>query len=374
MSPCARCDWRPDVEGGRPDVEQLAEHAAEAGHWLCPVCSNSLTESDPVHGCEKCLTRSREDLAAILVLYTELPTLLGHVKSPRYDQGRGGSDGVSLPGGNALVLLGPGSVGNRSRLGDDYEPDPATHPERWWLLGRVGPLTRLDWLEAERARYGKEHTADNSENDATSVAWRLMTWEEDFRYTRGDLYEHKPRSIHAVVEDAAAYLQVHARWAATSHDAFPDFAADISALLASVRSILQLTDRREVAEAECFDCGGDLLRTVGTRRDDSERDDMRGFEDEGYSDDWTCEKCGERYDAARYMLALRARLEAIPRSGWVLPEQAAKDLKLNPKTIRTWARRGIVAAACAALPGIRDPRLRVLPADVQTASEERQAS
>lgn len=372
MNPCARCDWQPTDT--RPDLEQLAEHAATAGHWLCPVCSNSLTESDPINGCEKCLTRSREDLAAILVLYAELPTLLGHVKSPRYDQGRSGSDGASLPGGDALVLLGPGSVGNRSRLGDDYEPDPAINPERWWVLGRVGPLTRFEWLEAERVRFGKEHTADNSEDDATSVAWRLMTWEEDFRYTRGDPYEHKPRSTRAVVEDAAAYLQVHARWAATSHDAFPDFAADIRALLGSVRSALQLTDRRVVAEAECFDCGGDLIRTVGGRRDDEERKDMRGFDDEGYSDDWTCDKCGERYDAARYLLALRAKLEAIPRSGWVLPAQAAADLKLNPKTVRSWADRRLIASVCAVLPGIKDPRVRVLPEEVKAKAEERQAS
>lgn len=36
MTRCARCQWTPTPDAG-PHLTQLAGHAADAGHPLCPV-------------------------------------------------------------------------------------------------------------------------------------------------------------------------------------------------------------------------------------------------------------------------------------------------------------------------------------------------
>ncbi len=158
MTRCARCDWQPDGDG--PPHDQLAAHALASGHALCPCCRRSLTATDPQFGCERCLTRAREDLAGILLLWEELPRHLGHARAQRYDTGSRGGEEHHLPGGTVFALLAPGSAGGAAR--------------------------RLTPTDIERGLDGREHVADERPDESPSVQWLLASWAADWSEMRGD--------------------------------------------------------------------------------------------------------------------------------------------------------------------------------------------
>lgn len=295
------CGWRPDAT---PDVDesrrtglspaaQLAAHAIDSGHRLCPVCYLSQSEHDPVMACERCLTRARETLADIARMYAELPRHLGHVPSTCYDQSRpGGGDGRPLLGGDVLVLLGPGSEG----------------------LAEDGETTR--------------------DGDCTSVAYELGWWEAEWREHRHEPTLVGVRSPAATVRSAVRYLDTRARWAAQSHPGFDEFATD----LAEVHLRLERATGRALAPskagAACFDCGGALVRRIRTD----------GFEETHV----TCARCRRQYSPAAYLLALAgARREAL--AGWVTVPAAATAADRPVRTLRTWIEAGVVMAACRVL-------------------------
>jgi hypothetical protein len=296
---CARCDFR------TPDQDDAAAHALEAGHPLCPVCHHSLTDTDPAFACEKCLTRARTDLAGIMLMYDELPRHLGHPKVTVYDQSPHGTDGPPLPGGDALVLLGPGSQG----LSDDAE-------------------TAID-------------------GDPASVAFELDWWERDWREARGDAIDPVPMTTRAVVQHAAAYLEVHGRWAANNHPGFDVFAADLKRLHSLLERATARADVHEVAEAECMSCGGELVREVRPRKaDDKPR--RIGTEDEGYQRGFTCQQCGRVYQVPdegfnEYAFALSAHLRNNPQE-WAPAEMLTEWFGVSPALLRQWKHRGQITA------------------------------
>lgn len=323
---CARCDWHHDPHDEISDVEQLAVHSLDSAHPLCIVCHRSLPPAEG-EACDRCLTTARERLAGILLMFEELPTHLGHAKSPVYDSDRpSAADGAPLPGGDALVLLSPGSEG----------------------LSEDGLTTRDD--------------------DVSSVAFELGWWEQRWRKARRELLDDTPRSTSATVRSAGAYLEVHSRWACTSFDGFREFTDDLRRIHTSLESATGRSEHRLVAEAECFECGGELVREIRPRVDDG-KPRRKGKAQEGVADDWTCQRCGRRYDEAHYLLALHQHLRNAPLPEWALPEHAAVKLGVNAKTIRTWAVRGHVRSQ----PG-PDGRLRVSSSDVAERHEARQAS
>jgi hypothetical protein len=358
---CARCDWQPDpteaVVGSARD--QLAQHAAAAGHPLCIIDGRSL-QPDETQTCTRCLHRAREQLSGIRTMFDELPAHLRTVGNGWSSGGpRGGSDGRPLPGGDVLALLGRGSAG----LSEDSE------------------TTRDD--------------------DPTSVAFELGWWEAEWRELRGDAaHLGSPRSASREVRDAVAYLARHDGWAARNHPGFDEYAADLRRLHGRLERATGRAGRRQVAEAECFDCGGDLVRQLkngtrcghvlppfppeavvplGIRFTIDERRRLHAWQLErwerahgrceqgGFEDQWTCSRCGALYDWTRYLQALRAHLQAHPAQGWSLPEHVGVTLGVNPKTVRTWARRGLVAAACL----VGDRRLRVWFPQVAEEHERR---
>ena len=157
MSHCNRCDWQhtPDTDG-RPR-EQLQAHALDAGHPLCVICHRSR-HRDEQQTCEHDLTRAREILAGIVLMQAELPRHLGHLRGSTYDNDRPSSNGQPLPGGDILVLLGPGSTGTAART-----------------------LTRT---EQAAGLSGREHGIDNDPLDGMSVAFTLWQWVADWKETR----------------------------------------------------------------------------------------------------------------------------------------------------------------------------------------------
>ncbi len=252
---CARCDWTHDpAEDPQPPRDALTAHAATSGHPLCPCCQHSLTRTDPAMGCETCLTRSRELLAGIVTLWIELPAHMGP-RGSGYDRTPGAADGQPLPGGNAIVLHGPGGVG----------------------YAHVGDVHR--------------------DTDPPSVAHSLATWHDDWLHLRSE-----PAAVVAggrggtgpTLRAASRYLEIHARWAANSHPAFDEYLSDLKSLHAQLENATSRSQRRIIAEADCFECAGDLERQVT---------------ESGYDDQWTCQRCGRRYSWESYLLALRAKLE-----------------------------------------------------------------
>ena len=304
MKLCARCDWQPDPEDERPAREQLAEHAQDALHWLCRVCGWSLGQYEPVIVCERCLAQAQANLASVLELWAELPGVLGRpAGSSAYDVQRGGGEEFTLPGGEALVLSGPGSylahcAESDSRAGDDLPPAVVLHQ-----------------------------------------------WAMDWHDYRGELYPHNERTTsRRAGRWAARYLETHARWAASNHDAFDEFCGDLAALVGRLARTTGHLRQERVAAAACFDCGGQLVHRV-----------INGLEEEGVV---RCRKCGQVYTGARYLLALAAQAKS-GLDGWVTLKAAALACGRPERTLRSEVERQVVPSACwieERTPTEEDPR------------------
>lgn len=302
MTKCARCDYRSN------DPDEAAAHAFDAGHSLCVVCRHSLTEHEPALACERCLTRARADLAGITEMYEELPRHLGHPRSATYDHSSPSTDGDPLPGGDALVLLGPGSPG--------YDDDDRT------------------------VRDG----------DPASVAFELDWWQRDWTEARGETPDLTPRSVKAAVRYTAGYLEVHARWAANNHPGFDQFAADLKRLHRLLEHATARADAHEVAEAPCMSCGGQLVREVRPRHPDDGRT-REGRPEEGYQRGFTCQSCGRVYATPdggfnEYAFALSNHLLQHPQE-WAPADLLAEWFGVKPGLLRLWKHRGLIASRVA---------------------------
>lgn len=351
---CARsgCDWQPQPDTDQPDREQLVDHAADSCHGLCVCCSRSLTDAEP-QTCERCLIRTQETLAGILLMWAELPRELGHARAQVYDRdGRGGGDEHALPGGTVSVLLGPGGTGQQPR--------------------------RLTPLDIERGLDGREHLVDNQADDTPSVAWTLATWEDDWRHTRGEPAANSGGSTSQVVRAAAGYLERHTRWAANTHPAFDEYTSDLATLHARLETASGRVRRPTAAGADCFACGGPLIRPLRDEAIEQKRQQrppaqwwLPGAvgplppppfvkvartgqaEVEEYVE---CRRCGERYTGARYLLALAARRQEGVDSleGWTTMAAATAASGRSREALRPWLGRH-VAWACQVEPRTPTP-------------------
>jgi hypothetical protein len=390
VSRCGRCDWRSEPELAETGREQLAGHADRSGHAICRCCERSLTVEE-TRTCEPCLTESRSLLAGIVVLWEQLDHHLGRIRGQALTGAPGGSEERALPGGDALVLAGPGSGGQAGRR--------LTAGEL-----RDGLVQNLD---------GREHAADNRPSDPVSVAQVLTSWEDDWRHTfRQPASPLAASSTTRVVHAAQHYLQVHGRRAAGEHEDFKAYFTELQDLHRALERATGNDQRRVTADAECFGCGaGQLVREVrdgrpchhdtstlpvfpgeieldeegqpvldasgrrvrvpiGERRSRYEAAleiweaaHSRCQEQGGYADVWTCQRpgCGESYDWTRYLLAVRAKVRGTPAGDWSLPAHVALVLDVPVQTVLTWAKRGLIRTACL----LGDRRMRVNSDDVR---------
>lgn len=215
MTGCRLCDWRPAHNPDSPGpLSQLADHAVDSGHPVCLVCGRSLTSTE-LRTCESCVAEVRRLLVEVVQLFALLPMTLGHPVGARYDADspHGGSDERPLPGGDALVMLGPGSM----------------------AAGALG-----------------------LPSDPPAVAAELGGWEDDWRSTRRE----PAADCEATVAGAAAYLSDRAGWSASHHDAFDEFVTDLRRITARLRDATAMSDRPQLG-VPCFDCGADLRRAYG---------------------------------------------------------------------------------------------------------------
>lgn len=268
---------------GRCDfrADDLTEHAFDTGHRLCIVCQRqSLTVHEP-QTCPACVGAVRVDLADLVEAYTLLEP-----------------DGLI-----GLTLRGDGTM--------------QRHAHRYELDGGI----RDEWS-----------------SDPLPVIAALASWEDFWRADYGD-----PTAGEATLTGVVGYLTGNldtGHRAAQTHPAFDEFAANVRQLRSAVRFAAGLSDVPVEAEAECFDCGGQLLRTFRPPVAPVQRR-RKGLPAEGLTDEWTCGWCREVYDQARYFLALRARA-----SQWVSVPLAAETSRRSIWTLRSWISRLQVTSAC----------------------------
>jgi hypothetical protein len=290
---CRRCDFVTDPDS--PAREQLAAHAADSGHPLCICCHRSLADTDPALVCESDITEARSLLSGIVAMFCEAPSHLGHLHPIAYGSSHGGGDGRPLLGGDALVLLSGGSEG--------LSEDPAT----------------------------------SRQGDPMPVSFLLEWWAKTWATEQGDFikFGHTPSRV---VARASGYLERRARWAANSHLGFEKFLADLKRTHSELERVTGRDLPTEKANADCFDCGGDLVRVV---------DPATGLSTENVS----CRRCHASYDPQRYALALRAAWES--KAEWVSLREAARAARVSVDHVKKWVQRGHVAAACPVEGGVQ---------------------
>lgn len=239
---CRRCEDSPDY-----DRDQLLEHATQADHPLCVICRRSLDPAEP-QTCRRCLDRARAHLDDIADAWVRLNS--NHHHWPAGSR-------ATMPGGDRLVLAGPGS--------DASEPGPEV-------------LT-----------------------DPPAVAHALASWAADWAEIRREPCSGLLGAVRPVLEasHAVAYLGRHLQWAANTHPAFDDYAADIRRIRARLNATLALNNPPETG-APCLRCS--------TPADPVHLE--RLWTDAGLADAWCCPRCGDTLTPAQYLLAMRAALEA----------------------------------------------------------------
>jgi hypothetical protein len=159
-------------------------------------------------------------------------------------------------------------------------------------------------------------------NDPPSVPYRLLWWENEWRRVRGE-----EAVASSEVWKSAQYLRTRLRWASVSHPGFSALLEDLRALLGRLEIATGRRRSPVKANADCFACGEPLFRLIG--------DD--GLEEQHV----TCVGCGQKYDAARYLLALRAAAEeasSVEYDGelWATPQVLAAQLGRSVHTLRAW--------------------------------------
>lgn len=291
---CLRCDFQGDDAAA-------GQHATDAGHPRCTVCSVSL-DLHRKQVCPRCVARACADLADIEDRYARLNAELGNLRAPL--PGSSGAAGFEspLPGGDVLTLLAPGSRG---------------------LSQLRGVRTPAGWDDS--------HGADEYDGDPQSAAFELSRWEDDWRLTRGE----PAATSRATVSGAKAYLNRNLDWAANGdvnhpthpgpHPSVDEFCSDLRRLLARLQRAT-FTDDTPIRGVDCFECGAIL---------------QRSWTVSGLQDDWTCPRCRRVYTPAEHTLAVRARMEDhLTRPDALLTATEIRGrITVSENQLRMWQKR-----------------------------------
>jgi hypothetical protein len=274
----------------------------------CSVCRKAHLDFEPVT-CIGCLGRTRSDLAAIsdrLALGEQLLQDWWAPVSPGTPTDGGRSNETPLPGGDLLVMVGPGSWawGNRTRDLDEQPDDPE------------------------------------------AIAYELTKWEDDWRRTRGQRAAAYDREL----SKAREYLDRNMGWAAQNHPAFPEFAKILRGWRTRLAGAVRDSDQ-PIRGVHCQDCPdvvltrtlqearpckhvlppfiplGDLIELAdGTYRRttpadgrshyqkhqnavDAYRKEHEHCDQGGFENEWACPRCHRSYTRAEYGLAVRTQYD-----------------------------------------------------------------
>lgn len=290
---CARCDWQPEPSEDNDDRVQLALHAIDAEHPLCGRCFRSLNDTEP-RICALCVDSTRHLIKRIRDLYVEVALLVAEMRPSWHPQVGRSSDGMPLPGGNRLVMLGHGSKGN----GED------------------------------------EFTS--REKDPVSVSFEVEYWALEVQDARCELAPDEARPFGAtpqrILDRSLDYLSRHLQWASVNFRGFDQMHGDLQKLVGALEYATGHDLPTDRLNGDCLDCGAPLVRLY---------DRATGLA----AVDATCTGCGQRYTPSRYKLALGEHLRA--KAQWVPIATAAEWSGVNPRTVQTWANRGEIGSSCA---------------------------
>lgn len=270
---CGRCDFRAD---------DLAEHAADAGHLLCIVCQRRSLTPHEAQTCSMCAGRVRDDLDAIAVAYHDIERRLRQA----------GYRGSPI---DWLAILGDGST-----QGGGVDDD----------LRFRDPCSAAAQLEAAE-RY----------------------WRDEFGHGRPGYPSRdtpagtRRRPAH-VFDEAHGYLTTWLPLAARTHPGFDDFAAEIRELRSLLEHVAGIALDPKRAPIPCS-CGGRL--------------EQHYAEHVGLSDNRICRACGTVYRPSDYLWRYRMLTE-LP--GWVSVERAAEATDRSEDTIWAWVRALEVPSVC----------------------------
>jgi len=252
--------------------------SVEATTRPCDVCNRALDDTEP-QTCYRCYQRARTLLADVVALYAELPDIIGHlaaIKTSTMPAEKYPSP--SMPGGDALVMLGPGSDGRR------------------------------------------EDSFTFRDGDAYSVSAILGSWEDAWRVQRAE-----PAALYRPsVRTASAYLRGHLQWASNTAVGFSDFIDDLSRLKGRMRVVTGQISPPVKSDARCFadNCEGRLEQR---------------WRDDGLDEDRDCPDCGAHYTFSQYLLALKAHLEQ--QNAVIDAPMAAHIFGIDANTLNVWEHR-----------------------------------
>lgn len=246
----------------------------------CGIDGSTHTTTDLLV-CPACIGAVRADLDAITRHYAALPTEAWHRGSP------GG-----LHGGDAMVMLGPGSNDSQPNAIDESNADP------------VPPLLVVEgWAQVWRDELG-----------------------------------HREPDGPATVEQACIYLagQLDAAASLANRDCdLPTVAGEIHTLRTRLEDVLH-DGIRDERGAPCLDCGAMLVRRSEPPAPAKRHDRDQG----GLRDRWDCPRCHRVYGYVEYHLAVRG--EYLKLAPALTAEQLAEELDVKAGTVRAWATRGLV--------------------------------
>ena len=134
------------------------------------------------------------------------------------------------------------------------------------------------------------------------------------------------------VASIAGYLEVHARWAANQHSAYPEYLSELRSLHARLE---QVTHRRRTprrANTDCPACEGRVVRPV---EDGLEVDGLR------------CQDCRTVWTDEQWQWQLKdetwkASWQERDGEWWATPDCLAVHLERSVQTMWSWKRRGQV--------------------------------
>lgn len=270
----------------RPDCQNAALTCAgcePCPELHCTVCRR--THAD--HVCPHCLRQVRTTLARLKYLARKLPG--------EATRNHGAyATGNNIPGGDALVLAGPGASPEQIRRALD---------ERL--------LLQLDTSHAQ------EESRADPRPPATVLAYWTRTWRDHL---------DQPTTLTITLDRAADYIDTQLPHL-TDDPRFIVMARELGDALRRVEDALHEGDRPQTSRVPCWECGTRLVKVYTAREDD---------------DHWLCPHCGELYDQARFDRAKEDHLTSTGADRFVSVTDATEAIGRPVQTVRAWIRRGMV--------------------------------
>lgn len=255
-----------------------------------PHCTTCNREHAQVT-CPGCLAMARHNLANVQELTSHLGAQARHGRQAFHTHNH-------VPGGDALVLLAPGSHRDAQR-------------------GQLLHRTTLD--------LDTSHTLDEQRDDPRPPLAVLVHWEARWRAQRG---QQHPEGPPPTVEEVCTYLASQLHLIAATR-LFTPLAQALARTVLHLEDVLYDGDRPDTSRVPCWECGTRLVKV---------------YTDKETTDFWRCPRCLERYDRGRYERAKHDHLASTGADRYVVVTDAAAAIGRSEQTVRAWVRKGVVEA------------------------------